>query len=143
MLFRSVLGVRESYRIHGDAELTETDVMQCRKPDTRIACCAWPVEDHAPGHETVWRPLPAGDWYGIAYGCLLPRGLRNVIAAGRCLSATHVAQASARISAACLAMGEAAGTAAAMALQQHNDVHVPVAALQARLCAQGVILDPQ
>ena len=136
------LGLRESRRIHGDVELTESDVMNCRKPDERIACCAWPVEDHAPGLETVWRPLPEGDWYGIAYGCLTPRGLRNVIAAGRCLSATHVAQASARISAACLAMGEAAGCAAAMALQQHNDVRVDVPRLQATLRGGGVILDP-
>ncbi len=142
----SALGVRESRRIHGDAELTEQHVMGCEKPADRVACCAWPVEDHAPGRATVWRPLPAADWYGIPYGCLVPRGLRNVLVAGRCLSATHVAQASARISAACLAMGEAAGAAAAMALAQRGtkrgDVRVDVAQLQHTLRAHGVILDP-
>ena len=141
----AMLGVREGRRIHGDAELTEAAVMQCEKPSDRIACCSWPVEDHVSGRETVWRPLPAGDWYGISFGCLLPRGLRNVIAAGRCLSATHTAQASARISAACLAMGEAAGTAAAMALNNPSnpcDVRVDVSALQQTLRAQGAILDP-
>ena len=139
----AMLGVRESRRIHGDAELTEIDVMSGHKPAERIACCAWPVEDHAPGHETVWRPLPDGDWYGIAYGCLLPRNLDNVIAAGRCLSATHVAQASARISGACLAMGEAAGIAAALALNKNNNVRIDVTRLQQALRDHGAILDPQ
>ncbi len=143
----AALGIRESRRIHGDAELTEQAVMQCDKPHDRIACCAWPVEDHVAGRETVWRPLPPGDWYGISYGCLLPRGLRNVIVAGRCLSASHIAQASARISAACLAMGEAAGVAAAMALThqsgEQGDVRVNVTQLQDTLRAHGAILDPQ
>lgn len=138
----AMLGVRESRRIHGDAQLTETDVMQCHKPPDRIACCAWPVEDHAAGHQTVWRPLPDGDWYGIAFDCLLPQGLRNVIVAGRCLSATHVAQASARISGACFAMGEAAGAAAALALNNQCDVRIDVRSLQNTLRLQNAILDP-
>ena len=137
----AMLGVREGRRIHGDAELTEADVMHCEKPQDRIACSAWPVEDHVSGRETVWRPLPAGDWYGISFGCLLPRGLGNVIAAGRCLSATHTAQASARISGACFAMGEAAGTAAALALNNQCDVRVDVSALQQTLRLNGAILD--
>jgi hypothetical protein len=138
----ATLGVREGRRIHGDAELTEAAVMQCEKPQDLIACCAWPVEDHGSGRETVWRPLPAGDWYGISFGCLLPRGLGNVLTAGRCLSATHTAQASARISGACFAMGEAAGTAAAMALNNQCNVRVDVSALQRTLRLHGAILDP-
>lgn len=106
----------------------------------RIACCAWPVEDHAPGRATAWRPLPEGPWYGILYGALLPSGFTNVLVAGRCLSADHAAQASARISLACLAMGEAAGIAAALgrAAGRRPDA----ATVQAELRRWGAILDP-
>ena len=116
--------------------------MGCIKPDDRIACCAWPIEDHAPGRHTVWRPLPAGDWYGIPFGALVARDFANVLVAGRCLAATHAAQASARISAACLAMGDAAGHAASLALDNDGNVRIDVAVLQTRLRAAGAILDP-
>jgi 2-polyprenyl-6-methoxyphenol hydroxylase-like FAD-dependent oxidoreductase len=131
-----VLGVRESRLVEGEAVLTEADVMSGVAPADRVACCAWPVEDHAPGRATVWRPLPDGAWYGIPFGCLLPRGFDNLLVAGRCLSAEHAAQASARISLACLAMGEAAGIAAARGGRQD------IAALQAELRRQGAVLDP-
>lgn len=128
-----VLGVRESRLIIGQAVLREADVMAGVAPADGIACCAWPIEDHAPGRTTLWRPLPDGAWYGIPFGSLIPVGFENLLVAGRCLSAEHSAQASARISLACLAMGEAAGMAAAMGMPQ-------VAALQARLRGEGAIL---
>jgi 2-polyprenyl-6-methoxyphenol hydroxylase-like FAD-dependent oxidoreductase len=136
----SVLGVRESRRIVGEATLSEADVMQGIARDDRIACCAWPIEDHAPGRSTVWRPLPDGAWYGIPYGALLPAGFANLLVAGRCLSAEHAAQASARISLACLAMGEAAGIAAA--LGREAGCRPEVAPVQAALRQAGAILDP-
>jgi hypothetical protein len=132
-----VLGVRESRLIEGEAVLTATAVMSGAAPADRIACCAWPVEDHAPGRATVWRPLPDGAWYGIPFGCLVPRGFDNLLVAGRCLSAEHEAQASARISLACLAMGEAAGIAAAWGSP------FDVTRLQDELQRQGAVLDPQ
>jgi 2-polyprenyl-6-methoxyphenol hydroxylase-like FAD-dependent oxidoreductase len=131
-----VLGVRESRLIEGEAVLTTASVMSGAAPADRIACCAWPVEDHAPGRATVWRPLPDGAWYGIPFGCLVPRGFDNLLVAGRCLSAEHEAQASARISLACLAMGEAAGIAAA------TGAPFDVPRLQAELRRQGAVLDP-
>lgn len=130
-----VLGVRESRLIVGQAVLREADVMAGVTPADCIACCAWPIEDHAPGRVTIWRPLPDDVWYGIPFGSLVPLGFTNLLVAGRCLSAEHSAQASARISLACLAMGEAAGTAAAMGLPH-------ITALQARLSAEGAILNP-
>ncbi len=133
----AALGVRESRLVAGQAVLTEADVMAGAAPPDRIACCAWPVEDHAPGRATVWRPLPDGAWYGIPFGCLVPRGFDNVLVAGRCLSADHTAQASARISLACLAMGEAAGTAAASWTERWD-----VPPLLASLRRDGAILDP-
>ncbi len=134
----ALLGIRESRLVDGEATLTEADVMEGRMAADRIAITAWPVEDHAPGRATIWRPLPDGLAYGIPFGSLVPRATRNLLVAGRCLSATHTAQASARVTIPCLAMGEAAGTAAAMA---GDDVRVDVGALQSRLRAAGAMLD--
>lgn len=134
------LGIRESRLVEGDETLTEDDVMGGVRGDTRIALTAWPVEDHAPGRSTIWRPLPDGLCYGIPFGSLVPRGLDNLLVAGRCLSATHTAQASARVTAPCLAMGQAAGTAAAMA--GDGGVRVDLATLQSRLRADGAMLEP-
>jgi len=80
--------------------------------------------------------------YGIPYRCLLPRGLDNVLVAGRCLSATHEALASARVMAQCVAMGEAAGTAAALAVRHGCSTRqVDTEVLRQALIAQGAILD--
>jgi hypothetical protein len=140
----AVIGIREGRRIHGDKTLTEADVRNCVKPEDRIACCSWAVEKHGLGRDTIWDFLPDGEWYGIPYGCLLVKGFDNMLVAGRNLSASHIAQASARIGGACLAMGEAAGTAAAMSLSQSAMPRaVPVERLQAQLERQGAILTPQ
>lgn len=136
----AMLGVRESRRIVGEAALTEAAVMRGEAPEDRIACCAWPIEDHALGRSTVWRPLPDGAWYGIPYGALLPAGFANLLVAGRCLSAEHAAQASARISLACLAMGEAAGIAAALGRATRR--RPGAAPVQQALRRAGAILDP-
>ena len=137
------VGVRETRRVEGDAVLTEAMVRGCLKPEDRIACTAWPLEDHGAGPATTWEFLPDGDYYGIPWGCLVVKGFDNLLVAGRNLSATHAAQASARVVAPCMAMGEAAGLTAAMALSRGSDVRrVPLLALQARLLAHGAILTP-
>ena len=137
------VGVRETRLVEGDAVLTEAMVRGCVKPEDRIACTAWPLETHGAGTATQWDFLPDGDYYGIPWGCLVVRGLDNLFVAGRNLSATHPAQASARVVAPCMAMGEAAGLGAAMALSEGASARrVPVAALQARLASAGAILTP-
>jgi hypothetical protein len=140
----SIIGIREGRRVHGDKTLVESDVRNCVKPDDRIAVSSWAVEKHGIGRDTIWDFLPDGEWYGIPYGCLVVKGLDNMLVAGRNLSASHIAQASARIGGACIAMGEAAGTAAVMSLTQNATPRaVPVKDLQARLGRQGAILTPQ
>ena len=109
--------------------------------DFAIACCSWPIEKHGEGRKTVWKHLPVSGYYKIPFGCLLPIGLENVLIAGRCISATHEAQASVRVSAPAFAMGEAAGVAAAMALKKGNQSRaISVSELQTTLRAQGAIL---
>lgn len=83
-----------------------------------------------------------GGWYGIPYRCLLPRGLANVMIAGRMMTVETVAHNSTRNTVCASVLGQAAGTAAAMAACDHgipSDVDVP--ALQRRLVADGVLLN--
>ena len=139
----AMVGIRETRLVKGEEVLTEEAVRSCTKPQNRIACTSWPLETHQGGRGTTWEFLPDGEYYGIPYGCLVVSGLENVLVAGRNLSATHVAQASARVAGPCFAMGEAAGVAAAMAAGV--DVRasdVPVDRLQWTLERHGAILTP-
>jgi ribulose 1,5-bisphosphate synthetase/thiazole synthase len=139
----AVVGIREGRRIHGDKTLLESDVRNCVKPADRIAVTSWALEKHGAGRDTIWDFLPDGEWYGIPYGCLLVKGFDNLVVAGRNLSASHMAQASARIGGACMAMGEAIGTAAAMSLALDATPRaLAVDRLQAQLEREGAILTP-
>ncbi|MDP4238665.1 MAG: FAD-dependent oxidoreductase, partial [Bacteroidota bacterium] len=80
--------------------------------------------------------------HGIPYRCLTPKGLKNVLVAGRCISTEQIVQGSVRIQPACLVTGEAAGMAATHALQHHkNNVHaVDINYLRKRLKEEGQYL---
>ncbi len=113
------IGIRETRRIRGEYTLTADDVLTARKFPDGIARSSYPIDIHSPtGAGTVLRGVPAGDHYEIPYRCLIPVGVANLLVAGRCVSATHEAQASLRVMPQCFAMGEAAGVAAAMAIRQ-------------------------
>jgi hypothetical protein len=138
------LGIRESRRVIGRAIVTEEHIRSRSRWDDAIACSAWPVEDHVPGADVEWVWLEDGDYYQVPFGSLVPQGSQNVLTAGRCVSATHRAQASLRVSAQCFAMGEAAGTAAAQT-QWHTGPaltvdEIDVSALQKDLVAAGGFL---
>ena len=138
------VGVRETRLVHGDQVLTEAHVRAGIRPPDGIACSSWPLETHGRGRDTQWDFLPDGRCYGIPYGCLVVKGFDNLLVAGRNLSATHAAQASVRVAGPCMAMGEAAGTAAAASLSAGDDVRaVDVTALRAKLQRHGAILDPE
>lgn len=108
-------GVRESRRIVGDYTLTREDVLSgARFPDA-VAQAAFPIDIHASDQPTLSHTEQFGGAYEIPYRCLVPVGTENVLVGGRCLSTTHEANGSARITATCFATGEAAGTAAALA----------------------------
>lgn len=137
------IGVRETRRLKGEYVLTGDDVRLGAKFDDAIACCSAPMEDHNAGKDVGWQFLKSGDYYQIPYGSLLPKKTDNLIVAGRCLSATHEGQASARNSAQCMAMGEAAGAAAAMAVSRGiSPKHIDRHELQDRLRKQGAVLQP-
>ena len=136
------IGVRESRRVIGDYRLTREDVLAGHRFPDDIALCGAPIEDHGPGGGTTWDYVPDGGVYGIPFRTLLPAGLDGLIVAGRCFSATHDAHASARSMATCMAMGQAAGTAAALAVAGWRDPReLDVAVLRDRLRADGAVLE--
>jgi hypothetical protein len=139
----SYIGVRETRRLIGEYVLAGEDVVSGRQFEDAVACCAAPIEDHHAGKDVRWRYVEGDGYYQIPYRSLLPKGVDDLIVAGRCLSATHEAQASARNSAQCMAMGEAAGVAATLALSGGiQPREVPSDDLRDALLEQGVVLDP-
>jgi FAD dependent oxidoreductase len=137
------VGVRETRRVHGDARLTADDVLSARQFDDQVGLCGAPIEDHHPGTGTTWRYLPDGQVVGIPFGTLVARDAGNVLVAGRCFSATHDAHASVRSMGQCMAMGQAAGTAAALAAADRLDPRqLPFSRLRTALSAAGAILTP-
>ena len=140
--FGTQIGVRETRRVQGHYRLTREDVLSARQFDDQIGLCGAPIEDHHGGADTKWAYLPDGQAVGIPYRALVPREIDNVLVAGRCFSATHDAHASVRSMAQCMAMGQAAGTAAAMAVDRDvGAADVPVGALRDRLRGDGAILE--
>jgi hypothetical protein len=135
-------GVRESRRIVGDYRLTADDVLAARKFEDVVARGAYPVDIHNPkGSGTVLRRLPEGEAYDIPLRCLLPRGVDDLLVAGRCLSGSHEAHSSYRVMPIVMATGQAAGVAAALAARQRVSARVvPVAAVQRELVRQGANL---
>jgi hypothetical protein len=135
-----MVGIRESRRIAGDYTLTEEDYLtEARFPDA-VARNSYPIDIHSAKAKggLVMKHLPPGHYHEIPYRCLLPIGIDNLLVAGRCLSATFAAQAAVRIQQNCRALGEAAGLAAALALEQNKTPRqVNTDELRKRLNAQG------
>lgn len=137
------VGVRETRRIEGLESLTQQDVLSARKREDGIGKGSHHVDIHQSGTGQIRIPVEGGGSYDIPWGCLLPRGLSNVVTAGRILSADREAHGSARVMGPCMAMGHAAGTAAAMLRNDRRDDFnaIEVQTLRARLRAEGAILD--
>lgn len=148
------IGVRESRRIMGDYVLTLEDYLARRSFPDEIARNAYYIDMHLSkrawersGGEPRDRDSQAhqykpGESHGIPYRCLVPRDLRNMLVAGRCISTDRAVQGSTRSMPNCLAMGEAAGCAAAIAAMQHAGAvrYVGVEALRAKLRGYGAYL---
>ncbi len=115
----SGVGIRESRRIRGEYTLTLEDVLEGRTFDDPVAKNNYPVDIHAPeGSSTLFRKLGPGISYEIPYRCMLPKGTDGLIVAGRAVSSTHEALSSLRIMPVCMAIGQAAGTAAAICVKK-------------------------
>jgi len=137
------VGVRETRRIVGLYTLTREDVLETRKfPDT-IALGAYPIDVHrAEQNDIFFEQIARGDAYEVPFRCLVPVDVDGMLVAGRCVSATREALGAIRVQLMCMAMGEAAGAAAALCARDNVlPRHLDPVLLRGTLRAQGVILD--
>lgn len=136
------IGVRESRRIAGEYTLTREDILEARTFGDAIARSAYPIDIHNPsGSGTTTHRLPAGTSYEIPYRCLVPKRVDDLLVAGRCISTTHEALASTRLTPTVMTFGQAAGTAAALSIAAGvTPRRVDTDALRDRLVADGVDL---
>ena len=152
----TLLGVRESRRIVGEYVLSADDYHARRRFKDEISLNSFFIDIHPSWAgrlrerrgEWDWEKeqrdsrYAKGEFHGIPYGCLLPQGLKNVIAAGRAVSADREAQSAIRVMPPCMTMGHAAGTAAALLLKQGADDfrRIDTDALRTGLRAEGTFL---
>jgi hypothetical protein len=137
------VGIRETRRMQGLYQLTESDVLDCASFDDTIGVNGWPLELHLKGDvEFRWPKIPESRGFNhLPYRMVVPHAIENLWIAGRCASMSHEAQSAARVTGACFVMGEAAGLAAHLALAGDGRAQtVPVPALQRGLEAHGVFL---
>ena len=137
------LGVRETRRIHGDYTICDEDVEKGVRHEDVVVHRAWFLIDiHNPtgGGQAEGKSQPATP-YDIPYRALLPKGVSNLVLAGRCISGTHRAHASYRVMAVCMATGQAAGVAAGIAGAAHiMPRQVGILRIQAALRKSGAEL---
>ena len=145
------VGIRETRRIIGDYVLTLDDWLTRRDFDDEICRNAYFIDLHATAEEMRikkkvtehrFEHYKPGESHGIPYRCLTPKGLRNVLVAGRNISVERAVHGSIRVMPVCLSMGEAAGLAAAMASATASpDVHaIDTDLLRSRLREAGAYL---
>lgn len=150
----SLMGIRETRRVYGDYVLTIEDYLERRSFDDEICRNSYYIDIHHSlkevevvnngRHEDKERTsrYEKGESHGVPYRCLTPKGLKNVLVAGRSISCDRIIQGSVRVMPVCLAMGEASGIAAAHAARmQYVDVHrVDTKRLRNRLKEEGAYL---
>jgi len=125
------IGVRETRIIEGVYRLTQEDVRTGRRFEDGIGRYAFFMDVHNPGgagqevdqgrseYGTHWLMIEEGNYYEIPFRCLLPVGFKNLVVAGRSISTDHMAYGTTRVMPPCFATGQAAGVAAAMAVQSN------------------------
>ena len=137
------LGIRETRRVIGGHMLSGEDVLGCASFNDSIGVNGWPMEQHVAG-DVIFKfpPIPESRGFNeLPYRMLVPEGLDNLLMAGRCASMTHDGQSAARVSGGCFVMGEAAGTAAALALGGNtNPRDIAIEKLQQQLQQQGAFI---
>lgn len=140
------IGIRETRRVYGLHRLTREECLAGQIPESSVLLCGAPIEDHRKEKEnedeTRWEYIPGTGVYGVPYGTIVPKESAVTWVAGRCFSATHDAHASCRSMAQTMGMGQAAGLAAVLSLE--NDCSagdIPVNRLQEQLTELGAVIE--
>lgn len=133
------IGIRETRHIEGEYKLTGDEVAACKVHADAIACMATNMDTHNKDNPGGSFFIPKnGPFFTVPYLCLVPKGISNLLVAGRAISADAIAGSAIRMMPSCMAFGQAAGTAAAMcAAQNIAPKDVDVQALRQTLVAQG------
>jgi len=136
------IGIRESRMIQGEYTLTVEDLKSLARFPDAIAVANYDIDIHNPeGAGTSHYYFGDGEWYEIPYRCLVPKGISNLLVAGRCISSTHEAQASYRIMPYCAELGHAAGAAVSVAVKNGTDLpDVDIAQVQQILRSEGFVI---
>lgn len=139
----STLGIRESRHIKGDYTLTLDDVLNGQVYADSVVLCSNSVDVHGRyGPKSgEYVTIKNGNYYGIPFRCLIPAGIENMLMAGRCISADSEAAGAVRVMPPCMAMGQAAGVAAALSVGTNTNLRsVEIKELQKVLAEQGAYL---
>jgi len=135
------VGVRETYRVAGDYLITHVDYTSGRRWEDSVCYAFYPIDLHDKKSGVNPAHLKEGVVATVPLRALIPKGSQNLLVAGRCLSSDRLANSALRVQATCMATGQAAGTAAALAAK-HNTTpgSVPIGELKALLTASGAIV---
>ena len=138
------IGIRESRKIIGKYTLTAQDLLNNTMFKDAIAMGGYPIDIHSPdGSAMKHQFLKPGSWYSIPYRSLVCDKIDNLIVAGRCISATHEACAAIRVTPIVMAVGQAAGTAAAQCILLNEKANeLDTERLISTLLKQGQFLTP-
>ena len=137
------VGVRETYRVMGEYLVTYEDYVSGRRWEDSVCYAFYPVDMHDPKTGVQPAHLKEGMVPTVPLRALIPKGSRNLLVAGRCLSSDRRANSGLRVQATCMATGQAAGAAAALAAKRGvTPGDVPLAELKALLTAGGGIVPP-
>ncbi|MAX23335.1 MAG: FAD-dependent oxidoreductase, partial [Phycisphaeraceae bacterium] len=132
------IGIRESRRIMGRDFVTVQDYMDGRTYADGIARVTYPIDIHNPnGTGTVLLHFPKEAWMEVPFGCLLPKDIDNLGIGARCISVDHAVHSAVRVMPPVVSLGQAIGTAAAMAVKAGKDIcQVEGAAVKEELIKQ-------
>jgi hypothetical protein len=137
----SEVGVRETYRVVGEKTITEQEYLEGYIPEDALAWSYWMVDQHNVGKSARLVFLEENKVAAIPLGAMLPKGVGNMLVAGRAISSDQGANSALRVQASCMAMGQAAGVAAALATSRHCDPRdVPIDLIRKHLTDIGHIV---
>ena len=135
------IGIRETRRVRGEYMVSEEDILECVDFPDAIGVNGWPVEAHVAGNVDFRFARGKRGFNQLPYRMIVAQNVDNLLVAGRCASMTHDGQSSARVSGPCFVMGQAAGSAAHLALKMNvAPRRVDVAVLQETLERNGAYL---